>query len=72
MSGFVGIDVAKDELVVYLMWESGGRSEECVVKNDKSGFKTLMNWLKKRTGKEAHVCLEATGIYGDAITEGIT
>lgn len=71
MSGFVGIDVAKDELVVYLMWESGGRSEECVVKNDKSGFKTLMNWLKKRTGKEAHVCLEATGIYGDAITEAL-
>jgi len=69
MSGFVGIDVAKDELVVCLMKEAGGKNEECIVTNDKSGFKTLMNWLKKRTGKEAHVCLEATGIYGDEVAE---
>lgn len=68
MGGYVGIDVAKEELVVCLKAETG-EEQECTLKNNASGFKTLLNWLKKRKGKDAHVCLEATGVYGDEVAE---
>jgi transposase len=64
---FVGIDVSKDKLDVHLL--TGSDSHSATFANDKSGWRSLANWLKKR-GKTTpmQVCLEATGRYGDGVT----
>lgn len=59
---YLGIDVAKDSLDVYLLKAEGGIHYQ--VKNEPAGFRDLHRWLKKQQAKSAHVCLEATGIYG--------
>src|SRR5512134_3747387 len=62
MQNIVGIDVAKDTLVVCLL--SANRREASSIPNTRKGFHQLHHWLKKRQASDAHVCLEATGIYG--------
>lgn len=66
-SDTVGIDVGKEELVVCLLL--GDKKREGTFSNDGEGITTLRKWLKKRAHKEVHVCLEATGMYGDAVAE---
>lgn len=58
---YLGIDVSKDTLDMYLM---GERREHGKVDNSQKGFAQLHHWLKKRHATTAHVCMEATGIYG--------
>jgi transposase len=67
MNGWVGIDVSKATLDVVLV--RAGDSQHTQVSNTKAGFRTLENFLKKRCREKAHVCLEATGLYGDAVAE---
>lgn len=64
---WVGMDVSKATLDVMLIRESDRQSTQ--VSNDKAGWRTLENFLKKRCGAMAHVCLEATGLYGDGVAE---
>lgn len=63
-----GIDVSKDKLDVCLLDKSRIRHQQSVV-NSKSGINKLHRWLKKQGAKTAHVCLEATGVYGDQVAE---
>lgn len=65
---YIGIDVAKDELVVCLLQELTPL-DETTVPNTKSGINKLHRWLKKSGAKTGHVCLEATGVYGDVAAE---
>jgi transposase len=65
MSDYVGIDVSKEKLDVSLL--RAGKSEGCVVENNRKGFNQLHHWLKKRKATGAAVCLEATGIYSDEV-----
>lgn len=67
MKGWVGIDVSKATLAVALVREQDQQTLE--VKNDKTGWRTLENFLKKRCRDGAQVCLEATGLYGDGVAE---
>jgi transposase len=67
MNAWVGIDVSKAMLDVVLVRTTGSQSTQ--VDNSKAGFRTLENFLKKRCPQKAHVCLEATGLYGDAVAE---
>lgn len=67
MAAWIGIDVSKATLDVVLLRE--GDRQPTTVANDKRGFRTLENFLKKRCGHDGHVCLEATGLYGDAVAE---
>lgn len=67
MSAWVGIDVSKASLDVVLVRATDSQSTQ--VDNSKAGFRTLENFLKKRCPHKAHVCLEATGLYGDAVAE---
>lgn len=67
MSAWIGIDVSKATLDVALLRDSGHQHTQ--VPNEKAGFRTLHNFLKKRCPQSAHVCLEATGLYGDAVAE---
>lgn len=63
----LGIDVSKAELsVVLLQGESSLRKK---LNNNAVGFKQLVSWLRNRKVKSLHACLEATGVYGEAIAE---
>lgn len=65
----LGVDVAKDELVVTLGRMFTDFSIELyacrIFKNKESGFVSLLEWLKKRTGEhvKVHFVMEATGVY---------
>lgn len=64
----IGIDVSKDKLDVALLLED--RTYQLyIVPNNKTGFRSLRKWLKKRDALASPVCLEATGRYGDAVAE---
>jgi transposase len=64
---FLGIDVSKDTLDVHLL--VGSDSLSARFPNNKQGWRSLAHWLKKRSPATAvHVCLEATGRYGDGVT----
>src|SRR3972149_2528152 len=68
MTAIVGIDIAKDKFDVCLVAAEGQRHQETFA-NTRSGINKLHTWLKKRGAKTAHVCLEATGIYGELVAE---
>jgi transposase len=67
MNNVVGIDVAKATLAVCLVTLKG--RETSPIPNDPKGFQQLHRWLKKRKASQAHVCLEATGIYGIEVAQ---
>jgi transposase len=68
MTAIVGIDIAKDKFDVCLLNETG-KAQEATFANSKQGINQLHHWLKKQGAKQAQVCLEATGIYGDLVAE---
>lgn len=63
----IGVDVAKDENQVAL--QVTGKIYENVFVNSPKGHRQLLKWLKKQGVEQAHVCLEATGRYGDEVAE---
>jgi len=65
---YIGIDVAKDELVVCVL-NAQNEANETTVPNTKSGINKLHRWLKQAGAKTGHVCLEATGVYSDMVAE---
>lgn len=67
MSFYLGIDVSKETLDVCLLREQG--SDEAQMSNNRKGFNQLHHWLQKRKADDAHVCLEATGIYAQAVAQ---
>jgi transposase len=67
MQSVLGIDVSKDSLDVVLV--RGERSEHKVFSNSGVGHKHLHNWLLAQQTGPVHACLEATGQYGEAVTE---
>lgn len=68
MTYIVGIDIAKEKFDVCLLDEATQAHNE-IFTNSKSGINKFHRWLKKRGAKSAHICLEATGIYGDLLAE---
>jgi len=68
MNAIVGIDIAKDKFDVCLL-DVEGQAHEEVFTNSKSGINKLHRWLKKHGAKQAHIALEATGIYGELVAE---
>lgn len=66
-SAWLGIDVAKETLAASLLQDS--RVAHGSFDNTPAGFKKLDSWLKKRHVPVAHVCLEATGRYSEAVAE---
>lgn len=67
---YIGIDVAKNELVVCVL-NAQNEADEMTVPNTKSGINKLHRWLKQAGVKVGHVCLEATGVYSDAAAEAL-
>lgn len=64
----LGIDVAKAKLDCALRTPEG-KIRHKVVANTPAGFVDLRIWLAKQGADSVHVCLEATGTYGQAIAE---
>lgn len=62
----LGIDVSKARLDVALLHPEHGM-KKAGFDNTPRGFKKLAKWLRKRKAGQVHVCLEATGVYGDAV-----
>lgn len=68
MSYVVGIDIAKDKFDACLLTEDDATHYE-IFGNSKRGINQFHRWLKKHGAKTGHICLEATGIYGDLVAE---
>jgi transposase len=61
----VGIDVSKLTLDVALLRDGKLLDKKCT--NNKAGFTDLLRWLKAKKVERAHICLEATGKYGEGV-----
>ena len=59
----LGIDIAKNNFVVYLLDEKRKRS----FSNNTDGFPELSNWLNSMSMTKVHACMEATGRYGEKL-----
>lgn len=68
MKSILGIDVAKAKLDVALQLVDG-KIRSKVVDNTPQGFAVLSTWLNKHGVTDLHVCMEATGIYWEAVAE---
>lgn len=64
----LGIDVAKAKLDCALRLPDG-KLRSKVVENNSKGFKALAEWLEKHGATTVHVCMEATGVYWEAVAE---
>lgn len=64
----LGIDVAKTKLDCALRLPDG-KYRNKVVENNIKGFETLRTWLAKHSAAAVHVCMEATGVYWEALAE---
>ena len=62
----LGIDVDKAKLDCALL-RPDGKYRNKVVENNLKGFNALTAWLKKQAATQPHVCMEATGIYWEAV-----
>lgn len=63
----VGIDISKVKFDATILLDNG-KEKYKVFSNNQEGFKKLETWLNSFGIKEAHVCLEATGSYGEKVS----
>jgi transposase len=63
----LGIDVAKETLDIVL--SDGIHMNHSQFPNTQKGYGLLEMWLQKQRANDIHVCLEATGQYGDGVAE---
>ena len=70
MEAYLGIDIAKLKFDIALL--QGNKYKFKVLKNNNKGFEELCAWLEEKGLKILHVCLEATGAYGEALSYYLT
>ena len=58
----LGVDMSKKTFDVALLRDSKLKHKK--FSNNVKGFQALLAWLAHHQAKAAHVCLEATGVYG--------
>lgn len=63
----LGIDIAKKKFDVFLMFNA--KTLKRVFDNSPKGFALLQGWLMSLHIGELHACMEATGVYGEALAE---
>ena len=66
MTAYLGIDIAKSKFDIALL--QGNKYKFKILKNNNKGFEELCIWLEDKDIKALHVCLEATGAYGVALS----
>lgn len=62
-----GIDVAK--LTLDIVLSNGQKELHNQFENTPKGHESLARWLTRQGANSAHICMEATGQYGDGIAE---
>jgi transposase len=62
----IGIDISKQKFDLCLLRDNG-KLKHKVFANSAAGFLQLSTWLKKQQVERAHLCMEATGTYGEAL-----
>jgi transposase len=62
----VGIDISKLKFDACLLIP-GAKPVYAVFSNDQTGYAKLLAWLEFRQALDAHLCMEATGVYGLAL-----
>lgn len=69
MKFILGVDIAKDKFDCCLL--VNGQRFQLEFANRRRGFKQLLRWLEKAGAARAELwaCMEATGIYGEALLE---
>lgn len=67
MESVLGIDVSKDSLDVVLL--NSDRKTHKIFPNSDLGHQRMHNWLVSQSAGQLHVCLEATGHYGEPVAE---
>jgi transposase len=69
MKFILGVDIAKDKFDCCLL--ASGQKFHQEFANQPRGFKQLLRWLQKAGAAPAELwaCMEATGIYGEALLE---
>jgi transposase len=68
MDGYVGIDISKERLDVLLLHGEQRAGQQFT--NTATGFSKLDGWQKRRLKPaQVHICLEATGPYGEAVAD---
>lgn len=65
MNTTLGVDMAKRKFDVALLHE--GKYKSGKFENSLTGFQQLLEWLAKTGAPAPHICLEATGGYGEAL-----
>jgi transposase len=66
LNAWIGIDVSKDTLDVWLLKETG-KSFHKQFKNDASGWSRILSWVGSQGISSAHYCLESTGAHSTGI-----
>jgi len=66
---YLGIDIAKAKFDCALLLPNGKCRNKSGFANNPKGFTELDNWLNSHQARNVHVCMEATGIYWEAIAE---
>jgi len=69
---YLGIDVAKGKLDCALQLPNGKFRSKAGLPNTLKGFAELDHWLQAHQVSRVHVCMEATGIYWEAIAEHLS
>lgn len=65
MNVILGIDIAKSKFDVALLIDDKIKHKE--YPNNHSGFTALKKWLSLKGVSKIHACMEATGVYGEAL-----
>lgn len=65
-NAYLGIDIAKSKFDAALLLEEKFKTKSFT--NNAKGFTALMTWLDKYDISGLHVCMEATGIYGEQLS----
>ena len=63
----LGIDISKKKFDVALLNNNKLKNKKFT--NDPKGFESLGQWLEEQDALSVHVCMEATGVYGEALSE---
>src|SRR5580693_9021363 len=66
MASFLGIDLSKETFHAFLLSDLADAKR--VFPNTSKGFEKLTTWLKNCPAADAHICMEATGAYWEALT----
>ena len=66
MQSFIGVDVSKRKFDAALL-TGQGKYRSKVFDNDAKGLAAFRDWIKSNAAGQARVCMEATGVYHEAL-----